>query len=63
MKQTLRQVIEKMLEDLVARQKILTINIKQYTDAGNLMDAAINKIKFDTLETVRVRLEDSLNNH
>jgi len=63
MKQTLRQVIEMMLEDLGYRQKMLNANIKQYVDAGNLMDAAINKIKFDTLETVRVRLEDSLYNH
>jgi|JI10StandDraft_1071094.scaffolds.fasta_scaffold58579_8 hypothetical protein len=60
MKQTLREQIEKMLSDLIARQEMLDTHINQYVEAGNLMDAAINKIKMDTLDTVRIRLQDAL---
>jgi len=62
MKQTLRQAIEKMLEDLIARQELLDSYIKSYVESDNFLDAAINKVKRDTLQTVRVRLEDALKN-
>ena len=57
---TLREKIEKMLSDLIARQEMLDTHINQYIEAGNLMDAAINKIKIDALETVKIRLQDAL---
>ena len=60
MKLTLREKTEKMLSDLIARQEMLDTHINQYIEAGNLMDAAINKIKMDTLDTVRIRLQDVL---
>lgn len=60
MKQTLREQIEKMLSDLVARQEMLDSHIKQYIECGSLTDAAINKIKRDTLDTVKTRLQDVL---
>ncbi len=60
MKITLREKIEKMLSDLIARQEMLDTHINQYIEAGNLMDAAINKIKIDALETVKIRLQDAL---
>ena len=60
MKLTLREKTEKMLSDLIARQEMLDTHINQYIEAGNLMDAAINKIKMDTLDTVRIRLQDAL---
>jgi len=60
MKITLREKIEKMLSDLIARQEMLDTHINQYIEAGNLMDAAINKIKMDALETVKIRLQDAL---
>lgn len=62
MKKTLIDNIEKMLTDLISRQQMLDTHIAQYIEAGNLMDAAINKIKRDTLDTVRIRLIESLNN-
>ncbi len=61
MKQTLRHAIEKMQEDLIDRIDMLNKHIKEYLDAGNLVDAALNKIKRDTLETVRTRLSETLN--
>jgi len=60
MKETLRQQIEQMLRDLVARQNQLDRHVKEYVEAGNFGDAAINQIKRDTLTTVVTRLEEVL---
>ena len=60
MKQTLREKIEQMLKDLIRRQNQLDQHVKEYVEAGNLGDAAINQIKRDTLTMVIARLEEVL---
>ena len=61
MKQTLRERIEQMLEDLTRRQKQLDGYIVEYVKDGNLGDAAINQIKYDTITIVIERIKEALN--
>jgi hypothetical protein len=60
MKETLRQQVEQMLRDLIGRQNMLDKNVKEYVEAGQLGDAAINQIKRDTIILVVSRLEKIL---
>lgn len=60
MKETLRERIERELEAINKRCNMLDKNIREYVEAGNFGDAAINQIKRDTLSMVATRLEDAL---
>ncbi len=61
MKETLKEQVEKMYADLCVRQAMLDKNIEGYIDDGNLMDAAINKIKRNTLTLVISGLNEIIN--
>lgn len=57
---TLREQMEQILVDLVARQNQLDRHVQEYVEAGQFGDAAINQIKRDTLTMVVARLEEAL---
>lgn len=63
MKETFRERIERELKAMIERQKQLDRHVKEYVDAGNLGDAAINQIKRDTLTMVISRLKEALSQH
>lgn len=60
MKSTLNELLRSELKSIETRIEMLEKHIREYTKANNLMDAAINKIKLDTLTMVHARLSDIL---
>lgn len=63
MEETFRERIERELKSMIERQNQLDRHIREYVDAGNLGDAAINQIKRDTLTMVISRLQEVLSQH
>lgn len=60
MKQTLNELLRLELKSIETRIEMLEMHIIEYVSANNLMDAAINKIKLQTLTMVHSRLSDIL---
>jgi len=60
MKKTLQEKVEKMLSDLLDRQKQLKQYIEEYKLSNQFQEAQNCQIRLDTLETVRVRLFEVL---
>jgi cell division protein FtsB len=59
---TLKEQLEKRLNDMSNRINQLEIHINQYIVNGNLIDAAINKTKRETLIMVYEDMKSLLNN-
>ena len=62
MNYTLKEKLEKRLNDMSNRINQLEIHINQYIVSGNLIEAAINKTKRETLIMVYEDLKSLLSN-
>lgn len=60
MKETLRQMVEAMIKDLVNRRDMLDKHIYEYAANENYEDANTNQIRRNTIEMVIKRLEEIL---
>ena len=60
MKTSLRERMEAMLDRMVKRRIQLEKHIAEYVEAGNYLDASINKVKLGVLKMVEEDLRKEL---